>query len=131
MPNREKTYKIAEFSKKTDLPTSTLRYYEELGLLNPQRLSNNYRSYSQQDLNWCQFIQRAKSTGMPLSTIIEYSQLRQRGEETINDRIRILEQQEQILLIEQKKIQSHLDFLQNKKKHYLSNKLNNKGDTIT
>ncbi len=55
---------------------------------------------------------------MPLAKIIEYSQLRAQGTGTIQERIAILEQQEQILYTEQAKIQEHIEFLQNKKQFY-------------
>ena len=35
MMNTPLTYTIQEISEKTGLPTSTLRYYEEMGLLEP------------------------------------------------------------------------------------------------
>ncbi|KRM97108.1 transcription regulator [Liquorilactobacillus aquaticus DSM 21051] len=113
-----KTYRISEVSKITGFSIPTLRYYEKLGLLKPTRSSNNYRIFTDKELHWIQFINRAKATGMPLSKIIEYSRLREQGDETIKERIDLLEQQEQILYTEQKKIQAHLDFLKNKKQHY-------------
>lgn len=36
---------IKEVSEKFDMTTRTLRYYEELGMLKPQRSSNNQRLY--------------------------------------------------------------------------------------
>lgn len=114
------TYKISEVSKLTDLSIPTLRYYEELGLLHPRRTANNYRVFTEEDLAWIQFIQRAKKTGMLLTKIIEYSKLREKGAETILQRIAILEEQEQLLELEKKNLQEHIDFLQEKKAHYAS-----------
>ncbi|WDZ93473.1 MerR family transcriptional regulator [Nocardiopsis sp. HUAS JQ3] len=37
--------KIGELARRTGVTTRTLRYYEEQGLLHPQRESNGYRSY--------------------------------------------------------------------------------------
>ncbi|KRN30674.1 MerR family transcriptional regulator [Liquorilactobacillus mali] len=113
-----KTYRISEISNMTGLPLSTLRYYEDLGLLKPARNTNNYRVFTEQDLNWIGFISRAKATGMSLSKIIEYSKLRERGHETIKERMTILEQQEQVLYAQQQEIQTHINFLKNKKRHY-------------
>jgi len=39
--------KIGELSRRTDIPTRMLRYYEEQGLLDPERSDNGYRSYSE------------------------------------------------------------------------------------
>ncbi|MFT8669242.1 MAG: MerR family transcriptional regulator [Liquorilactobacillus hordei] len=113
-----KTYKISEISSITGLSIPTLRYYEDLGLLKPARNDNNYRVFKDKDLRWIEFISRAKATGMPLAKIIEYSKLREQGDETVKERISILEQQEQILHAQQQEIQTHIDFLQNKKRYY-------------
>jgi DNA-binding transcriptional MerR regulator len=37
--------KIGELARRTGVTTRTLRYYEEQGLLSPERESNGYRSY--------------------------------------------------------------------------------------
>ncbi|KRL05595.1 MerR family transcriptional regulator [Liquorilactobacillus hordei] len=113
-----KTYKISEISSITGLSIPILRYYEDLGLLKPARNDNNYRVFKDKDLRWIEFISRAKATGMPLAKIIEYSKLREQGDETVKERISILEQQEQILHAQQQEIQTHIDFLQNKKRYY-------------
>ena len=113
-----KLYKIAEIAKLTDLSIPTLRYYETLGLLHPDRNSTNYRIFTDDDLRWIAFIKRAKATGMTLSKIVDYSKLREKGDNTVLERINILEEQEMILQIELEKIQAHIDFLQNKKKFY-------------
>ncbi|PCS01215.1 MerR family transcriptional regulator [Lactococcus chungangensis CAU 28 = DSM 22330] len=113
-----KTYKISEISKLTELSIPTLRYYEELGLLKPNRNSTNYRIFTDDDLRWIEFINRAKATGMTLSKIVDYSRLREKGDSTILDRINILAEQETTLQVELKKIQQHIDFLQNKKQYY-------------
>ncbi|MFE3023939.1 MerR family transcriptional regulator [Nocardia tengchongensis] len=42
---REVTVLIGELSRATGVPARLLRYYEEQGLLVPQRDSNGYRSY--------------------------------------------------------------------------------------
>ncbi|HCN75408.1 MerR family transcriptional regulator [Pseudolactococcus plantarum] len=113
-----KTYKIAEIATLTDLSIPTLRYYEALGLLHPDRDSNNYRIFTDDDLRWIAFIKRAKATGMTLSKIVDYSKLREKGDSTVLERINILAEQEMILQIELEKIQAHINFLQNKKQFY-------------
>ena len=113
-----KTYKIAEIATLTDLSIPTLRYYETLGLLHPDRNSTNYRIFTDDDLRWIAFIKRAKATGMTLSKIVDYSKLREKGDSTVLERINILEEQEMSLQVELEKIQEHINFLQNKKQFY-------------
>lgn len=39
--------RIGELSKRTDVPSRMLRYYEEQGLITPRRLGNGYREYDE------------------------------------------------------------------------------------
>ena len=66
-------YIISEIAKITGLSVPTLRYYEELGLLSLKRNNSNYRIFTDDDLRWIEFINRAKATGMSLAKIIDYS----------------------------------------------------------
>lgn len=113
-----KTYKIADIAKLTDLSVPTLRYYETLGLLHPDRNRAIYRIFTDNDIRWIAFIKRAKATGMTLSKIVDYSKLREKGDSTVLERINILEEQEMSLQVELEKIQEHINFLQNKKQFY-------------
>ena len=101
-----KTYKIADIAKLTDLSVPTLRYYETLGLLHPDRNRANYRIFTDNDLRWIAFIKRAKATGMTLSKIVDYSKLREKGDSTVLERINILEEQEMSLQVELEKIKN-------------------------
>jgi len=111
-------YKIKEVSALTNIPISTLRYYEELGLITPSRTDNNYREYSEKDLAWIEFIKRIKETGMRLKDIQTYSELRDQGHETLSERTRMLDKQELLLKEQLKQIQQDIAFIQNKKKIY-------------
>lgn len=54
------------------LPPKTIRYYEEIGLLRPDRAENGYRDYSDVDIHKLRFLQRSRSLGF---TIEECRQL--------------------------------------------------------
>ena len=114
----KKTYKISEIALLTGLSVPTLRYYEELGLLKPERNSSNYREFTEVDLAWIEFIKRAKATGMPLTKIQEDSILREQGDSTILQRVSLLVEQERILRQQITELEEHLDFILQKKHHY-------------
>lgn len=57
---------IGNASELTDLPAKTIRYYEEIGLVKPDRSANGYRDYSEADLNRLAFLQRARSLGFSI-----------------------------------------------------------------
>lgn len=61
--------KITEFSKTTGLSAQTVRYYESIGLLIPERLDNKYRIYSDQDVSDSIIISALKTSGMSLEDI--------------------------------------------------------------
>ena len=107
-------YSIGEFSKVTGLGIHTLRYYEQEGLILPQRNSVNRRCYSDKDLAWVDFIKRLKETGMPIKEIKRYAKLRSAGDDTLNARMEMLIQHRNDLCLEIKKLQEHKDKLDEK-----------------
>lgn len=46
------TLRIGVVSKATGLSPSTIRWYEKLGLILPQREASGYRTYNQNDVEW-------------------------------------------------------------------------------
>ena len=66
------TYQIADAARRSGFAASTLRYYEEIGLLRPAgRTSGGYRAYDDVDLDRLAFIRRAKQLGCTLDEIAE------------------------------------------------------------
>lgn len=64
------TYRISDAARRTGLPTSTLRYYERIGLLPaPERTNSGYRAYEERSLDRLTFIARAKDLGLRLDDI--------------------------------------------------------------
>lgn len=110
--------KISQISKKTNIPASTIRYYENKGLIKIKRDKNNIRIFDVSDIEWIKFIERLKSTGMPLKDIREYSKLRYMGECTTKERMNILLKHRSHVLNEQKKWKEYLNNLDNKIKIY-------------
>ena len=63
--------KIGELEARSGASRHTLRYYEQIGLISPVRQTNNYRVYTEQTLQYLDFIQRAQSMGFSLGEIGE------------------------------------------------------------
>lgn len=58
---------IGQLAKAAGVPTSALRYYERIGLLEPDgRTGGNYRYYSDDALRRLRFIRAAHATGFRL-----------------------------------------------------------------
>lgn len=105
---------IGEIAKETNLPESTLRYYEKKGLLKVARNSSGRREYEESDIAWIKFIRRLKETGMLLRDIQKYSDLRYCGKSTMPERLEILEAHRKYVLEQQLKWNEYLQNLDDK-----------------
>ena len=54
-------------SERSGLPAKTIRYYEDIGLLKPDRGDNGYRDYSTSDVHRLRFVQRARGLGFSVA----------------------------------------------------------------
>lgn len=68
-------YLIGEFSEMTGIPVRTLHYYDEAGLLKPNRQPNGHRIYTLDDMVKLQKILNLKSLGFSLVQIDELLKL--------------------------------------------------------
>ncbi|OOM79885.1 HTH-type transcriptional regulator AdhR [Clostridium sp. BL-8] len=107
-------YYIGEFSKKFDISIDTLRYYEKIGLIYPERDKINKRIYSEKDIEWLKFIMRLKETNMPIKQIQYYSKLRYEGNNTIQERLELLNEHMNRLKAEKEKIEENMQHLKEK-----------------
>ncbi|PLS15713.1 MerR family transcriptional regulator [Bacillus sp. M6-12] len=64
-------YSISQLSEFFQVSTRTIRYYEELGLLNPERDKSGRRIFSNKDLTRLKLIFRGKRFGFQLAEIKE------------------------------------------------------------
>ena len=63
-------YTISQLAKAAETPTSTLRYYERIGLLRPEdRSPANYRLYDDESLRRLRFIRAAQTIGFTLDHV--------------------------------------------------------------
>ena len=57
---------IGDVAQRSGLPAKTIRYYEEIGLITPDRGTTGYRSFSQTDLHSLTFLARARTLGFTI-----------------------------------------------------------------
>src|SRR5919199_7008893 len=74
--------KIGEVASLTDMSVKTIRYYEEIGLLEPTttRSESGYRLFNSQVLNRLAFIKRSQSLGLSLSEIRDILKVHDSGQ---------------------------------------------------
>ena len=59
---------ISAAAEHSGLPPKTIRYYEEIGLVVPDRRENGYRDYATDDVHRLAFIHRARDLGFDIET---------------------------------------------------------------
>lgn len=57
---------VGHAAEQSGLPAKTIRFYEEIGLIAPQRAANGYRDYSADDVHRLSFLRRARSLGFSI-----------------------------------------------------------------
>lgn len=57
---------ISDVAKASTLPAKTIRYYEEIGLIEPSRGANGYRSFSEDDVHKLRFLARSRALGFSI-----------------------------------------------------------------
>jgi DNA-binding transcriptional MerR regulator len=68
MPGSQRTYTITELAQEFDVTPRAIRFYEDVGLLEPARAGRN-RVYSQRDRTRLKLTLRGKRLGLSLSEI--------------------------------------------------------------
>ena len=58
--------KILQAASLSELPVKTVRYYDEIELVSPDRQNNGYRFYSDKDVEKLKFLGRARGLGFSL-----------------------------------------------------------------
>jgi MerR family transcriptional regulator, copper efflux regulator len=79
--SQRKMFQIGEVSIRSGLPVKTIRYYTDIGLLNPQvkRSPSGYRLYESDVLNRLTFIRRTQALGLSLSEIRDILEIHDQG----------------------------------------------------
>ena len=93
--NTKDNYTIAEVSKLSGLPASTLRYYETIGLIQPveRDASSKQRVYTQQDLDRIDGLACLHATGLSLDDMRAYLENASLGTEGARNDIELLRTQ--------------------------------------
>ena len=112
--NNAKTYTIKEASKVTGLPASTLRYYENIGIIRPieRDKSSKQRIYSENDMNILVAISCLSATGMSIDDMRTYLANRGRGAAAAEDQVDLLVAQRDRLIAEQRQLKIRRQYVE-------------------
>ncbi len=85
--------KISEVSQICNIPISTLRYYDEIGLFpNLERNKNGQRNFQKDELELLKVIDCLKVSGLSIKEIKEFIDLVKQGDTTISKRKLLFEE---------------------------------------
>ncbi|WP_410993662.1 MerR family transcriptional regulator [Bacillus cereus] len=100
------TMSIKQVAERLNIPISTIRYYDNMGLF-PfiERDNNGYRRFTEDDLFWIDLITCMRSVGMSITTLQHIVTLHMQGPETLPERKEIFHNQKTKLLAERAKIE--------------------------
>ena len=89
---------ISEVSKQYNLSVDTLRWYEKIGLLKDiRRTKSGLRDYSEENCRAVEFIKCMREAGVSIEFLLEYLELFDGGDATIEKRKSLLITQKEIL----------------------------------
>ena len=85
---------ITQASKKYDISVDTLRYYERIGLIPPvPRTSSGVRDYDEASCGWIELMKCMRAAGVQIEALIRYVALFRQGDETLEERRALLDEQ--------------------------------------
>ena len=106
---------IKQAAEATGLSVHTLRYYEGLGLIHPiDRAGNTHRRYTREDIGWIQFLLKLRATGMSIQDMQTYAELQRQGDETLPQRVAMLQALEREVELHIAELNGHLDLIRYK-----------------
>lgn len=110
---------IKEVSEEYQISQDTLRYYERVGMIPPvTRTKGGIRDYQDNDIEWVKLALCMRSAGLPVEIMIQYVKLCKQGDETIEQRLKLLSDQRKVLQDQRSQIDSTLERLDYKISKY-------------
>ncbi len=114
-----RTYTIKELSTMFSVPSSTLRYYEDMGLLeNVERTDTNQRIYTDGHISRLNAINCFKNTGLPISKMQDFFRYEKDLSNNIEDIIKLVTEHEKNINEQIKKMQKELAHIEHKVRYY-------------
>lgn len=112
------SYSIKEVAQIMNVNASTLRYYDEEGLLPDIKRVNGRRVFEDDDFKWLKLLSCMKEIKMPVKKIREYVELAQQGDETLQQRFDMVMEQKHIIEKQMAELRECLEVFKFKEEYY-------------
>lgn len=113
-----KKYSISEIAKIMNVAPSTIRFYDNEGLLPSVEKVNGRRVFTEKDFGWLKLLNSMKSTGMSIKDIRLYVDLVQKGDSTLKERHEIILKQKENIYYQIEELNTSLKILDYKDWYY-------------
>ena len=121
-------YTVGEMAKRLGVAPSTLRYYDQEGVLSfVERSEGGIRVFKESDYEWLQVIGCLKKTGMQLRDIKTFIEMAMQGDQTIEPRLALITKQKESVKAQIAELEETLRTLEFKEWYY--NTAKEKGTT--
>ena len=118
-------YTVGEMAKRLGVAPSTLRYYDQEGLLPfVERSESGIRVFKERDYEWLQVIGCLKKTGMQLRDIKTFIEMAMQGDQTIEPRLALITKQKESVKAQIAELEETLRTLEFKEWYYNTAKEN-------
>ena len=122
-------YTVSEMAKKLGVAPSTLRYYDQQGLLPfVERSGSGVRVFRESDYAWLQIIDCLKKTGMQLKDIRTFIKMAMQGDATIEPRLALIVKQKEAVKAQIAELEQTLCVLEFKEWYYTTAKAHGSAD---
>jgi DNA-binding transcriptional MerR regulator len=112
-------YSSGQVAERTGFSIDTLRYYERVGLLEDiARNSGGQRVFTEDDVSWLMILRCLRETGMPIQRMIRFAQLARGGEETIPERVELLQEHDRDVDAKIAQLYAEQEHIRGKIAHY-------------
>lgn len=112
------SYSISQVAKMMGVTPSTLKYYDQEGLLPHIKRVNGMRVFEDEDFRWLRVLNCLKNTKMPIKKIRKYVELAQKGDETLQERYQLIQEQKEYILSQIQEYQYYLQEIEYKEWYY-------------
>ena len=118
-------YTVGEMAKRLGVAPSTLRYYDQEGVLPfVERSEGGIRVFKESDYEWLQVIGCLKKTGMQLRDIKTFIEMAMQGDQTIEPRLALITKQKESVKAQIAELEETLRTLEFKEWYYNTAKEN-------
>ena len=113
-------YSIKEAAELTGLSAYTIRYYGDAGILAVGRDERGNRLFEDADLEWLRYVTCLRLTGMSIAQMRRIAELTRAGDDTIPERLRLLEAHRKDLRKRMEALKAASDRVEHKIAFYVS-----------